>query len=783
MTNAHNVLDDYVLKLFGKSQSRSSSSTSIFRVPTDTLLGLLEESSAAPFSADPASKSGSSSSAPADSSGVSPVGLSRLPSDPGGRSCTTCGLQFADATQQQEHCKSALHQSNLRRLLKGLSARSAVVSERAEKSGVASEAAEGYVSSESSGDSSEIEEEEEEEEELEDVEEEEEEEEDGTEQNQELANGQAPEDTAVVGARAGKPNSSVVTAAGAVSWGAFSAKDGLQATFRRAQSPGEWQFSVNSLLLQIPSSAPGAGGAVSAAASPWQSLGGVLQVLRTRPVWCVLILRSGKFAGAVFDGETVLEHKIFRRYTRRAKSGGAQSSYDKKGGKAQSAGAMMRRAGEEGLKADVSKLLQVWRSHLDAASAILVSVPVAMRTVLFEDNAPGAVLKKGDARILSVPFHVKQPTFAEVQVVHTRCSSVIFTKAGSEVGGGKRGSKVDAANSVSSAGPGGGELAEALELLSLEAARQGEETRKELWMLRARERERRREKASYKERRLRGERDQQQLGAAFDAQSCPQSAAVFAHLRAGDAGALKTLLMELTPRMGQGLQRHDTDGSTASVTSVASSVSGVDLEDLQSVLRRPEDLQRLSTPLHVAAELGCGEACSVLLEAGADPGAIDARGRTPYGVAKDKATRDSFRRSRARLEGDGSGVFAWKWDAAGVGPPLTEDAEVARKEALKEKEKEKKRRAKQRKQEQAEKAAQIQQDEKLAKEMFEQSREEAVANSVAAAGVCAQCGEGLYKVKVFALVDAKCCSADCVIKLRRRQAAEAAERRFSAGAK
>lgn len=27
-------------------------------------------------------------------------------------------------------------------------------------------------------------------------------------------------------------------------------------------------------------------------------------------MWCVLILRSGRFAGAVFDGHTVLTHKV-----------------------------------------------------------------------------------------------------------------------------------------------------------------------------------------------------------------------------------------------------------------------------------------------------------------------------------------------------------------------------------------------------------------------------------------------------------------------------------------
>jgi len=404
-----------------------------------------------------------------------------------------------------------------------------------------------------------------------------------------------------------------------------------------------------------------------------------------------------------------------------------------------------------------------------------------MRAVLFEEGAPGAVLRKGDARILSVPFQVRQPTFAEAQVVHTRCSSVIFTKAGSEVGRRAAGVKFDA-DAATGSGDGSNtsgahtdELSEALAQLTLDAARQSEELRQELWQVRAHERERRREKQAQRQRRQQGVQDQQQLEADFAAQACPLSASLFARIQAEDADAVQALLAELSP-VESPVMRQDSGGSVASVTSFASSTG--EGEDLMSVLRRPNNLRTLSTPLHRASELGCGDICSFLLAAGADPGASDARGRGPYAVARDKATRDAFRRSRAKLEAQGS-PFSWDWDAAGVGPPPTEHGEAARREAQREKEREKKRRAKQRKQEQAAIDARVHKDDVLAKEKYEQERESIVAKTITAAGVCAQCGKGLYKVKAFALSDAKCCSADCVMKLRRRQAADAAERRFA----
>ena len=57
---------------------------------------------------------------------------------------------------------------------------------------------------------------------------------------------------------------------------------------------------------------------------------------------------------------------------------------------------------------------------------------------------------------------------------------------------------------------------------------------------------------------------------------------------------------------------------------------------------------------------------------------VDARHRPPYFLARTKGVRDAFRRARGAdgLEG------RWAWDAAGVPPALTEEAERLAKEKV-----------------------------------------------------------------------------------------------------
>ena len=101
-----------------------------------------------------------------------------------------------------------------------------------------------------------------------------------------------------------------------------------------------------------------------------------------------------------------------------------------------------------------------------------------------------------------------------------------------------------------------------------------------------------------------------------------------------------------------------------------------------------------------------------------------------------------------------------------------------------EKEREKKKRAKQRKKDNKEKDAREAEELKVLEEQeraLEQQREEEV---VMAAGICAFCSISLFRKKVYDIFDRRCCSGSCVIALRRRLQAEAAEKRFGgAGAR
>ena len=729
-----------------------------------------------------------------------------------GRSCTTCGVQFDDLATQQAHCKSTWHQSNLRRQLKGLPARPLKKAKgKSGSSGTSSTGNADDIDTSSISSSSDSDNDDEDSEEQEDEEEDEIDRLEGLDEEEELE-----------GSRVGKPNTLMTTSQGTVRWGEYSGSNGLQVTYCPVATTGTtWHITVNNLLLQthvVPGTALHEGKAhgngngssssssnsssnassPSSAINPWERLGSVLSMLRERPLVCVLILRSGKFAGAIFDGTSVLEHKIFRRYTRRAKAGGAQSSHDKKGGAAKSAGAQMRRAGEEALQAEVAGLLQAWRGYIEESSVILISVPRAMRAVIFEDNAPNAVLKKSDPRIRTIPFLVRQPTFAETQVVHTRFTAVIFTKVGS-----KMGLRLSAGGSACETGDSSSvgikesvtltpidELNDALTELALEASQRGLALQKELWDARSRERAKKKEKRSQKDKKSNKDSIMNAMVDEFEAQESPLSDAVFKAIRLGDVKAVQSVLQELATSVisSPGLDRQNSDASASSYMSSTSTSSGmtIEIEDLWSVLRRPETLVSLSTPLHIAAELGKAEICSILLEAGTNPGFVDARNRSAYSVAKDKATRDSFRRSRAVIEGmgqtGGPPLWDWNWEAAGVPAGITEEAEAARKEKEKEKEKEKKKRAKARKHEQAQTELQVQADAILAKSILEQERELRVLNAISSAGDCAQCQKSLYKIKAIVVPGGeekvKCCSDKCCVSYGRAQRAAAAERRM-----
>jgi hypothetical protein len=109
----------------------------------------------------------------------------------------------------------------------------------------------------------------------------------------------------------------------------------------------------------------------------------------------------------------------------------------------------------------------------------------------------------------------------------------------------------------------------------------------------------------------------------------------------------------------------------------------------------------------------------------------------------------------------------WDWTSLGVPPPLTEDTIRQQKE----KEKEKKKRAKQRKKDEESAratAAELEAVQRLEREKWERD----------VAGKCANCEKSLYQIASYDVFDRRCCSSDCVVSLRRKLLAEAAEKRM-----
>lgn len=66
-----------------------------------------------------------------------------------------------------------------------------------------------------------------------------------------------------------------------------------------------------------------------------------------------------------------------------------------------------------------------------------------------------------------------------------------------------------------------------------------------------------------------------------------------------------------------------------------------DAEDLRELIQETPDINAQDadghTPLHAAAEYGCKETVEILLQAGADAGILNAAGKSPADLAREKA--------------------------------------------------------------------------------------------------------------------------------------------------
>ncbi|KAH9176052.1 hypothetical protein EDB89DRAFT_2092409 [Lactarius sanguifluus] len=153
--------------------------------------------------------------------------------------------------------------------------------------------------------------------------------------------------------------------------------------------------------------------------------------------WAMFMTAGGHFAGAVVrvskpevDEEDtksakqkrlkkpkpdteVLLHKTFHRYTTRRKQGGSQSVNDNAKGPAKSAGAQLRRYGEQALRDDIRNLLSDWVDEINQCERIWIRASVSNRKIFLDYD--DAVITKGDERLRTFPFPTRRPTQSELE--------------------------------------------------------------------------------------------------------------------------------------------------------------------------------------------------------------------------------------------------------------------------------------------------------------------------------------------------------------------------------
>ncbi|KAF8519679.1 hypothetical protein JB92DRAFT_2897532 [Gautieria morchelliformis] len=111
----------------------------------------------------------------------------------------------------------------------------------------------------------------------------------------------------------------------------------------------------------------------------------------------------------------VIRHKTFHRYTTRRKQGGSQSVNDNAKGPAKSAGAQLRRYGEQALRDDIRNLMSDWADDVASSEIIWIRASVSNKRIFYDYD--DAVVGKGDERLRNFPFPTRRPTQSEL----TRC--------------------------------------------------------------------------------------------------------------------------------------------------------------------------------------------------------------------------------------------------------------------------------------------------------------------------------------------------------------------------
>ncbi|XP_030642107.1 ankyrin repeat and zinc finger domain-containing protein 1 isoform X1 [Chanos chanos] len=542
-----------------------------------------------------------------------------------------------------------------------------------------------------------------------------------------------------------------------------------------------------------------------------------------KTMWIILMTGGGHFAGAVYQGKEVLQHKTFHRYTVRAKRGTAQGLRDSQNRShaPKSAGAALRRYNEAALVKDIQDLLESWSEHLKVACAIFLRAPSYNKSIFFGGRA--APLDKKDPRVRVIPFATRRATFREVKRVHEVLSTVQVYEKDVEVSSifspSKKAWQRKARKPVAETNPeqdvatpagereeegSSGEDSPATQLETVELTLGTLHLREhEVYLNKKKQRRRKeksraeREESSHKGRdpsaeeteaaepehgvsgesrgKVKGRRKpknkKQQLeeDGADDSREYGIRDALYTACKTGDVDTLRALL-KLPGPVDE--ERAENDAREPGAPGVSETATP------RSILNKPIDSSGF-TLLHVAAAAGQKAVVTLLMDAGSDPASRDNKGQTPYGVAPEKDTRNTFRKYMAE------NPKKYDYTKAQVPGPLTAEIEAKKAEKKKAQKAAKKQREKEQKEEKQKKELEKEERKRFAalsdREKRALAAERRLAEQMATTEVtianirrCWLCGESLLGKVPFHYLDYSFCSPRCV-QAHRKASAPAAK--------
>ncbi|MEP0710954.1 hypothetical protein [Algoriphagus sp.] len=146
----------------------------------------------------------------------------------------------------------------------------------------------------------------------------------------------------------------------------------------------------------------------------------------------LVMIRAGIAVTGYFHNGVMLDHKVFRAYMVRQKQGKSQIKYLKTKGKSR-AGSRLRLGESEQFFEEINERLQRYENEFPITTWG-ISCGMTLFPYLFASETPPPFSKQQD-NLMSIPFHVQQPDFETLKVIHTKLTGihVLFSTDGERI--------------------------------------------------------------------------------------------------------------------------------------------------------------------------------------------------------------------------------------------------------------------------------------------------------------------------------------------------------------